>query len=68
MRGYSSTDALLEGHRVSQNRVQYQEGLSLSDFIQAYGTEEKCLAALELARWPARASIVHGVGKVRALA
>jgi hypothetical protein len=28
---------------VPQNRVQYQEGLSLSDFIQAYGTEEKCL-------------------------
>jgi hypothetical protein len=37
---------------VPQNRVRYQEGLSLSDFIQAYGTEEKCLAALELARWP----------------
>ena len=35
-----------------QNRVQYQEGLSLTEFIQAYGTEEKCLAALELARWP----------------
>ncbi len=35
-----------------QNKVQYQEGLSLSDFIKAYGTEEKCLAALELARWP----------------
>ncbi|MFM9087565.1 MAG: transposase [Cyanobium sp.] len=26
--------------------------MSLSDFRQAYGTEEKCLAALELARWP----------------
>jgi hypothetical protein len=37
---------------VLQNRVQYQEGLSLLDFIQAYGTEEKCLAALELASWP----------------
>ena len=35
-----------------QNKVQYQEGLSLSDFIQAYVTEEKCLAALELSRWP----------------
>ncbi|MFN9645604.1 MAG: transposase [Cyanobacteriota bacterium] len=35
-----------------QNKVQDQEGLSLSDFIQVYGTEEKCLAALELARWP----------------
>ena len=35
-----------------QNRVQYQEGFSLSDFIEAFGTEEKCLAALENARWP----------------
>ena len=35
-----------------QSRVQYQEGFSLSDFIQAFGTEEKCLAALENARWP----------------
>jgi transposase-like protein len=37
---------------VPQNRVQYQEGFSLSDFIQAFGTEEKCHAALENARWP----------------
>ena len=35
-----------------QNRVQYQEGFSLSDFIQAFGTEDKCLAALEDARCP----------------
>lgn len=35
-----------------QNRVQYQEGFSLSDFIQAFGTEDKGLAALENARWP----------------
>jgi transposase-like protein len=37
---------------MAQNRVQYQEGFSLSDFIQAFGTEEKCYAALENARWP----------------
>jgi len=37
---------------VPQNKVQYQEGLSLSDFIQSYGTEEKCQEALELGRWP----------------
>jgi transposase-like protein len=37
---------------VPQNRVQYQEGFSLSDFIQAFGTEDKGLAALENARWP----------------
>ena len=35
-----------------QSRTQYQEGFSLSDFIQAFGTEEKCYAALEAARWP----------------
>jgi transposase-like protein len=37
---------------VPQNKVQYQEGFSLSDFFKAFGTEEKCHAALENARWP----------------
>lgn len=35
-----------------QNKIQYQEGFSLSEFIQAFGTEDKCHAALEHARWP----------------
>jgi hypothetical protein len=35
-----------------QNRIQYQEGFSLSEFFQKFGTEEKCVAALEHARWP----------------
>ena len=35
-----------------QDRVQYQEGLSLSDYSEAYGIEQKCLPALDLARWP----------------
>jgi hypothetical protein len=29
---------LVEDPRVAQNKVQYQEGFSLSEFIQAYGT------------------------------
>jgi hypothetical protein len=36
-----------------QYRFQYQEGLSLSDFIRAFGKEEKCYAALRNACcWP----------------
>ena len=35
-----------------QNRIQYQQGFSLSEFIHKFGTEEKCEAALEHARWP----------------
>lgn len=35
-----------------QSRTQCQEGFSLSDFIQAFGTEDKCYAALETASWP----------------
>ena len=34
------------------NRVQFQSGLSLHHFMELYGTEEKCDAALELMRWP----------------
>ncbi|MCT0232667.1 transposase, partial [Synechococcus sp. CS-1327] len=33
------------------NRIQFQSGLSLPKFIDLYGTEEKCEAALEHARW-----------------
>ena len=32
--------------------IQYQKGLSLSEFQRLYGTEEQCEAALEKARWP----------------
>ena len=34
------------------NRVQMQPGLSMFEFLQRYGTEAKCEAALEAARWP----------------
>jgi len=35
-----------------QNRIQYQEEFSLSEFFQKFGTEEKYVATLEHARWP----------------
>jgi len=34
------------------NRIQFQPGMSLSQFLELYGTEEQCEAALEKARWP----------------
>ncbi|MBN6742488.1 IS1595 family transposase [Acidithiobacillus sp. MC6.1] len=37
---------------MAMNRVQFQKGLSLPEFIQSFGTEEQCAAALETARWP----------------
>ena len=34
------------------NRVQFQPGLSMFEFLERYGTEEKCEAAVAAARWP----------------
>lgn len=34
------------------NRIQFQAGLSLNDFLKDYGTEAQCQTALENARWP----------------
>ena len=34
------------------NRVQFQPGLSLAKFVDRYGSEEQCEAALVAARWP----------------
>lgn len=35
------------------NRVQFQAGLSMPEFLQRYGTEQQCRAALQAQRWPA---------------
>ena len=32
------------------NRVQFQKGLSMAEFLDKYGTEEKCHAALVASR------------------
>jgi hypothetical protein len=37
---------------MAMSRIQFQAGLSLPRFIELCGTEEKCEAALEQARWP----------------
>ena len=38
---------------MSINPIQFQKGLSMADFMERYGTQEKCHAALVAARWPA---------------
>lgn len=35
-----------------QNPIQFQQGMSLSELIDCYGTEAKCEAAVFEARWP----------------
>lgn len=37
---------------MAMNRIQFQKGLSLPDFLQRFGAEAQCEAALEKARWP----------------
>ena len=37
---------------MAMNRVQFQPGLSLPAFLEQFGTEAQCEAALEKARWP----------------
>ena len=37
---------------MARNGIQFQKGLSLSEFQRLYGTEGPCEAALEKARWP----------------
>lgn len=37
---------------MAKNKIQFQKGLSLSNFLSKYGTEEKCHRALYSFRWP----------------
>jgi len=52
---------------MAMNRVQFQPGLSMTEFLDRYGSEDKCEAALVAARWPqgfacpACGSGAHGV-------
>jgi hypothetical protein len=36
---------------MAMNRIQLQPGLSLTEFLEQYGTEERCEQALEQDRW-----------------
>jgi ribosomal protein L37AE/L43A len=37
---------------MAMNRVQFQPGLSMIEFLDRYGSEDKCEAALAESRWP----------------
>jgi len=37
---------------MAMNRVQFQTGLSMVEFLDRYGSEDKCEAALAASRWP----------------
>ncbi len=37
---------------MAMNRVQFQPGLSMAEFLDRYGSEDKCEAALIASRWP----------------
>lgn len=37
---------------MTMNRVQFQHGLSMAEFLDRYGSEEQCEAALVASRWP----------------
>lgn len=34
------------------NRIQFQQGMSLPEFMASFGTEEQCAEAVKQARWP----------------
>jgi ISXO2-like transposase domain/Transposase zinc-ribbon domain len=37
---------------MAMNRVQFQQGLSMAEFMQRYGTEQQCEQAVVQSRWP----------------
>ncbi len=37
---------------MARNKIQFQKGLSESEFYAQYGTEQQCLEALQQMRWP----------------
>lgn len=37
---------------MARNKVQFQKGISLGEFLKDYGTEEQCFEALAEWRWP----------------
>lgn len=44
---------------MAMNKIQFQKGLSLPEFLEMYGTEELCEEALERFKWPDGFSCQH---------
>ena len=44
---------------MAMNRMQFQRGLAMVEFMDRYGTDEKCTAALVESRWPAGFCCLH---------
>lgn len=44
--------ARIREEAMPMNRVQFQPGLSIFEYMERYGTEEKCEAAVAAMRWP----------------
>lgn len=44
---------------MARNKVQFQKGISLTQFLQEYGTDEQCFEALCQWRWPNGFSCPH---------
>lgn len=49
---YPELQIIYEGSAMAMNRIQFQPGLSMSEFFNLYGMESQCEKALERARWP----------------
>jgi hypothetical protein len=47
-----TSTAQREGHAMAMNRIQFQQGLSMPEFLKDYGTEAQCEQSLEAVRWP----------------
>jgi hypothetical protein len=48
---------------MARNAVQFQRGLSLTEFQKRYGTEDQCHAGLVKMRWPDRFVCPHCGGR-----
>ena len=49
-RVYAEATRRAEGGTMAQNRVQFQPGMSMPEFLAQYRTEAQCEAALERVR------------------
>lgn len=43
---------------MATNKVQFQAGLSMSEFFERFGTDAQCEEALAAARWPRRVHLL----------